>query len=170
MTAPTEDDRRTPKHKDRSSIVFPLRKRTSCFNGLIFLLVVSLGAGGLVLCVRKDGQSRLNNAFNRCHECNTTSSGGLMNCASSSQESGSVSGGSCEKQASCFKVPIVLIASARTSLRILSSLPADPSPPCPLFQPVPFLALYAQTYSAISQSVDPYHPSFESLRSTVLII
>ena len=159
-----------PQHKDGSSAVFRLRKRTSYFNWLIYLLVVSLGAGGLVLCVRKDGQSRLNHVIHRCHGCDPNDSGGLMNSASSSQESGSVSGRSCEKEVSCFKVPLAMIASARTSLSSLSSLPAGPPTPCPLLQSVAFLTLCAWTHSTIYQNLEPYHPSSASFRSTILII
>ena len=148
--------------------MFRLQKHTSCLKVLIYLLVVSLGAGGLVLCVRKDGQSRLNHAFNRCHETNPNSCGGLMNCASSSQESGSVSGCSCQKRVSCFKVPIVLIASTRASFSSLSSLPIDPLTPCPSLQAIAFRALWAWAQTAISAHL--HHPSSESLRSTVLII
>jgi hypothetical protein len=165
-----QDHSLTAKRRDGSLSMFRLQKHTSCLKVLIYLLVVSLGAGGLVLCVRKDGQSRLNHAFNRCHESNPNCSGGSINCASSSQESGSVSGCSCEKRVSCLRIPIVLIASTRTSVSSLSSLPADPLTPCLSLPAVALQALCAWSHTAISRSVDLYHHSSENLRSTVLII
>jgi hypothetical protein len=150
--------------------MFRLQKSARCFRLLVFLLVISLGAGGLVLCVRKDGQSKVNHAFNRCHECNPNSACGATNCASSSQKSGSTSGCSCGKRVSCHKVPIVLITSARTSARILSFSPVDSPAPCISLEAAALLPLCAWAHTAMSRSSGPCRPSSESLRSTILII
>jgi hypothetical protein len=149
--------------------MFRLQKSARCFRLLVFLLVLSLGAGGLVLCVRKDGQSKVNHAFSRCNECKPNKTCGLINCASS-PESRSASGCSCGKRVACLRVPIVLITSPRTSAVILSFSPVDSPAPCISLEAAALLPLCAWAHTAMSRSSGLCRPSSESLRSTVLII
>lgn len=147
-----------------------LTKRSSGLTVLIYLLVISLGAGGWALCVRTDGQAKLKHAFSRCNGCTAVISGRLVGHALSTDESATLSGRLRQKVASCFKVPLAMIASPRPCFDTMSSLRSGPTAPCPLLDPTALSTLCTQARAFVSRSPDLFQPSSEHLKSIVLII
>ena len=145
------------------------QRDTVCFGLVTYLLAVSLGFGGWKLCVRNDGQLLLNPEYNQALKCKLYSLSHRGPVHTPSIDAKPAANCTCEACPCCFEVPLVMVPSSRGARLIQVPLTSSTELRCPLCQTVSAF-LYSGRCPPIPLDSPLFHPSFESLRSTVLLI
>ena len=146
------------------------QRETVCFSLVAYLLAASLGFGEWKLCVENAGELLLNPKCNQALECRRYS---LSHCGplhSPDTDAKPDSNCTCGDCRFCFKIPLVMVPSSRSTRLSQVSLTSSTDLRCPLCQTVSALLLCSGTYGQIPPVFPLVDPSFESLRSTILLI
>jgi hypothetical protein len=87
--------------------------RTLHFSVAAYLLATSLGFGGLTLCIRNDGQLFLKHTWAQSLGCKSHRASCHGSDAASTARPCPATNRACEAEHSCFKVPLLMIATCR---------------------------------------------------------
>ncbi len=145
------------------------QRDTVCFGLVTYLLVMSLGFGGWKLCVRNDGLLSLSPEYNQALKCKLYCFSHRGPVRTPSIDAKQAASCTCQACPCCFKVPLVMVPSSRGARLVQFPLTPSPELQCPWCQTISDL-LYSGGCPPILLDSPLFHPSFESLRSTVLLI
>lgn len=147
-----------------------VQRRIKRIGILLSLLLVGQGSPGLNLCVRGDGQPIAKPAYQCSPQCCPTSLSGLTDTSACRKNTRSTSTPCCEKGRSCFEISVAMIVSSRESFPNQSAFHAT------LGISVPILPLDAHESVGVPRAgfvrlwSSVLHPTFDGLRSTILLI
>ena len=146
------------------------QRDTVCFGLVTYLLVVSLGFGGWKLCVRNDGQLLPNPECNQALKCKLYSLSHRGPAHTTGIDAKPAANCTCGACRCCFEVPLVTVPSSRGARLVQVPLTSSTELRCPLCQTVSALLWYSGPCRPVPLDSPLFHPSFESLRSTILLI
>ena len=150
--------------------MFRFQTDTVCFSLVAYLLAASLGLGGWKLCVRNDGELLLNPKHNQALECKCNGLSHRAPVHMTNIDAKPTANCTCGDCRFCFEIPLVMIPSSRSARLTQVPLTSSTELRCPLCPTVSALLLYSGPYGPIPLDSPLLHPSFESLRSTILLI